>query len=181
MPRRILFVRKAQIYQVPGGLHIVIPGWLNWGILVFLLWWLYLALRGIRSDLTKSLPADTNWSNIGWIALWAIHIFAVLGILVWMIAGREILSIDGTLLVLRREILGLGWSREFALGEVRNLGAMSELDLSARGKWNPALLSTSMTFQCNGKTYRFGRGLDRIEAKHVMQAIRARFPSSFPE
>ena len=45
------------------------------------------------------------------------EIFASFGfcILVWLAAGREIISVDSAQLRIRKEIMGLGWSRQHAI------------------------------------------------------------------
>ena len=58
------------------------------------------------------------------------EIFAVLGlsILLWIAAGREIITLDSGFLRVRREIFGIGWSRQYLLAEVGDIRTDCFLD-----------------------------------------------------
>ncbi len=176
MATQILSVRRARIERVPGELRIVIPGWLTWPVVVFLVVWLYTALTLEARELLHAIHGEIDWQSIGWLIFWAFHVVAAFGFLLWLIAGREIVTVDGVWLTWRTEILGLGWSRRFPLAEVRNLVPFSQLDPASQGKWDLEFLHTSIVFNVGDKTYRFGRGLAYAEANRVIDAIHQAYP-----
>jgi len=170
----ILSIRKAKISQVSGGLRIVIPGWLNWPVLAFILLWLSFWVEIMRSLLAGLLRGQPNWVEL---LFWGSHGPIASGFLLWLLAGREVVFINGVALTLQYEILGLGWSRKFTIAEIRDLNVFSQLDLASLGKWNPSFLNTSIVFHHGGKVFRFGRGLEYAEAKRVVEAIQQWYPS----
>lgn len=78
-------------------------------------------------------------------------------------------------LILRREILGLGRSREFDVSQIRDLrilplplGDPRDLSLGSEGV---------IAFDYGAKTFRFGAALAEAEAKQLLQTLHTRCPA----
>jgi hypothetical protein len=113
-----------------------------------------------------------------WDKLHLSEIFAVFGVYVffWLIAGREVLTINPTRLRLRREILGIGWPRTYAIGDVRNIRAGGYLDPRAKGKISPENVTAGLYFDYIRKTYGFGNEIKLEDAIRIEAFIRKTFP-----
>jgi hypothetical protein len=91
---------------------------------------------------------------------------------------NEVIMIDGTSLVVRREIPGIPWIRRFDLGQVK--GLRSGLGPSPAGTWYPRNsrppLKPCVSFDYGAKTYRFGSGLEEAETRWIVDEITRRYP-----
>jgi hypothetical protein len=92
----------------------------------------------------------------------------------WNLIGREVLLFAHGLLVLRREVLGFGRSKEFDLNKVQALRVSTE----PYNPWSSSVTfnfwtgANSMAFDYGARTYRLGLGLEEAEAGMVVKAIR---------
>jgi hypothetical protein len=84
---------------------------------------------------------------------------------------REVIMIEGKLLVLRREFAGFSRVRAYELAQVRNLRPMRSLEEhhGVRG-------ADTVAFDHNGRTCRIGHGLSEQEVMRLVKTIRSRFP-----
>jgi len=125
----VIWHRKANSSQADSsGVRIVIPYWLGWGPFSFFVFW----------NLMNIQMGFWQWQSIshgiiGPLSRDKLHlseIFAVLGlsILLWIAAGREIITLDSGFLRVRREIFGIGWSRQYLLAEVGDIRTDCFLD-----------------------------------------------------
>jgi len=171
------FSRNARIDRVPGGIRIVILGWFGWGSIVFHVAWLYFALSMSGNKLLPILHGKVDWGTVASLIFWNAHSLIALASLLWQVAGREVISIDGVLMTQRIELLGVGWTRRFMLADVRGLYAFSVLRPDANTAWRPDMLRNCITFSCAQKTYRLGRALNYEAALRVARAIREAYPS----
>jgi hypothetical protein len=107
--------------------------------------------------------------------------------LLWQLIGREVVEIDDETLVIRHQILGLGPSKKFATG------AISDLRVSPSAEWSGpqflgqrdyrffnfkrgcVALNSGKSMLGRPVTYRFGTGLEAMEAGQVVAQIRGRF------
>lgn len=103
------------------------------------------------------------------------EIFAVIGlsVLVWIAAGREVISLDNGLLRVRREIFGIGWSRQYLLIEVSEIRAGCFLDPKPGGKWSADHVRAALSFSYQGKIRSFGRELGMQDALNIEKTFRS--------
>jgi len=158
-----------------NAVRIVIPYWFGWPPLAFVVFW---NLVNIQSgywtwlDISNGIVGPRSWTR-----LHLSEIFVVLGfcVLLWLAAGREVVTINPANLRIRREIFGIGWSKHYILTDVRNIRAGSYLDPRARGKWNPDHVRAGLYFDYRGKIQSFGKEIVIQDALGIENAIRQTF------
>jgi hypothetical protein len=114
-----------------------------------------------------------------WLCGWTIGGGFAIYIWLWMLRGREIVSISPTTLAVKRDIFGAGRTKNYDITKASRLRF-------APATYNPFDWHRSFAFWGLGggviafdygySTIRFGAGLDDAEAEHILQRIRARFP-----
>lgn len=167
-------------------LRVAIPAPRNWPTILFLGFWLMawavgeiivgaLFLRGVLATLRGQTPnvgegAGMLFMGI-WLTFWTLGGGFALLVWLWSLAGREIITIDGEGLTIRRAVFGIGPARRYVAGYVDRLRVADESGASS-GPWGGAL-----AFDYGGDTIRFGAGLNPGEAREVLARIAARFPA----
>lgn len=167
-------------------LHVTLRARRNWPTILFLGFWLMawavgeiivgaLFLRGVFATLRGQAP------NVGegagmlfmgvWLTFWTLGGGFALLVWLWSLAGREIITIDGEGLTIRRAVFGIGPARRYVAGYVDRLRLADESGASS-GPWGGGL-----AFDYGGDTIRFGAGLNPGEAREVLARIAARFPA----
>jgi hypothetical protein len=158
-----------------SGVRIVIPYWLGWGPISFLVFW----------NLMNIQMGYWQWQNIssgviGPLSRDKLHlseIFAVLGlsVLLWITTGREVITLDANFLRVRREIFGIGWSQQYPLTEVSEIRTGCFLDPKAGGKWSADHTRAAFNFSYRGKIRSFAKELrteDALEVEKVLHSFR---------
>jgi hypothetical protein len=104
---------------------------------------------------------------------------------VWAFLGKQSLTLDGITLTHRREVLGIGFSREYDWSAVRDFRArilapaqnlpgapaVANLVFNLRG-------SAVLAFDYGARTFELGRGLDESSVHELAALINQRFPCS---
>ncbi|HEU5248590.1 MAG TPA: hypothetical protein VFW15_01260, partial [Thermoanaerobaculia bacterium] len=115
--------------------------------------------------------------SLFFLGFWLVFVSFPLFALLWMLLGREVLRVGAETFALRREILGVGRSREFSARDVRNV----RYSVASFNPWDPntALLFWGLgggpiAFDYGSRTYRFGAGVDEAEARDLMAQIENR-------
>ena len=145
-------------------------------MLSFILLWNYMNIEmgyHLWMDISSGIVGPRSWTK-----LHLSEIFGVfgLGILLCLIGGKEVITIDPVRFRIRKDILGAGWYRNFQLVDVKDIRAGSFLDPKANGKWNPDHVRAGMYFDCQGKIYSFGKALTTMDAQRIEDAIRKACP-----
>lgn len=115
---------------------------------------------------------------LAWFGVWTVGgVFAIYAWL-WQVLGKEIVTVHGQTFRVRRDIGRFGFDKEYDLLQMRNL-CVEEV------RFNPLDFSSSLqlwgigggviVFDYGAKTYRFGAGLDEVEAKQTVTAIKKRY------
>src|SRR5215469_3272292 len=156
----VIWYRKSSSSQADSsGVRIVIPYWLGWGPFSFLVFWNLINIQmgyWQHQNISNGIVGPRSWDK-----LHLSEIFAVLGlsVLLWIAAGREVISLDNDLLRVRREIFGIGWSRQYLLTEVGEIRAGCFLDPKAGVKWSADHVRAALSFSYQGKIQSFGKEL----------------------
>src|SRR5262249_33624740 len=92
----------------------------------------------------------------------------------WHLAGREIVRITSGELILRKEVFGIGRSREFDRNRVVDLRIGAPV--FNPWAWNATLAfwgwaSRAIAFDYGARTYFFGVGLQEAEARMLVAAL----------
>ena len=167
---------KVSISDDSGVLRVSIRYWLGWPIFSFVVLWNYINLEsGYHQwmEISHGIVGPKSWDK-----LHLSEMFGVLGlcILLWLIGGREVITIDSVCLRIRKEISGVGWSRNFQLVEVQTIRSGWFLDPKARGKWNTDHMRAALYFDFHSKIQSFGKELTTSDALRVEEAVRKSFP-----
>lgn len=170
----VIWQRKSSSTQIDSsGVRIVIPYWIGWGPFSFIAFWNLMNIqmgyqlwqcvsRGIVGPLTRD-------------KLRLSEIFAVLGLslLFWLAAGREVITLDAAFLGVRKEIFGLGWSRQYLLTRVGEVRAFCFLDPKADGKWSAENVRAAVSFKYQGKARSFCREVSMQDALNIEKTFRS--------
>ena len=102
---------------------------------------------------------------------------------VWALLGKQSLTLDGITLVHRKEILGVGFSREYEWSAVQDFRlrvqtpAQKVPGASAAASFVFNLQGAAvMAFDYGARTFELGRGLDESFARELVTRINQRFP-----
>jgi hypothetical protein len=171
---------RSRIEEGSGGLRIVIPSRGNWFAFLFLTAWLGGWVFGEVAAISSLLGVGPMRGSRGgggpgaflafWLLGWTVGGAVALYAWIWILAGREIVRLDGQTLAISREPIGLPRNREFDWGQIRNL----RVSLS-RDPRSALLEPGTIAFDYGAKTYRFGNGLDEAEAAMLIDEVRQRF------
>jgi len=172
---------RVTIADTLEGLRVVIPCRRSWFVILFVAFWLcgwaVAEVMVAKQLLNGDAPPEGEFFMLAWFGVWTIGgVFAIYAWL-WQIMGKEILTVRGQTFKIRRDIGGFGFDKEYNLIQVRDLRV-------GHVEFNPVDFSSSLqlwgvgggviAFECGERTYRFGAGLDKEEAKQIVTAVKQR-------
>lgn len=171
-------LRRSTVREEPGLFEIRIPTKANIFIVVFMLAWLGGWTMGEVSVISELLSGRSGEGTgfmafwlIGWTVGGGLAIYTVL----WMIAGREVLRLMGDHLSIRREIFGVGRTREYDLSHVSNLRVASADPSPFWGpRTFPGMHPGIIAFDYGASTVRMGQSIDEAEALQITRELNAR-------
>jgi hypothetical protein len=121
-----------------------------------------------------------SWFPIVWTTMViSISAYAIV-ILLWLLFGVEVIRVDNASIKTRRQVFGLGRTREYDGDHIRQLRA-APIVYATTGYRNSftweylGLAGGQIAFDYGAKTVRFGSGLDEAEAHMIVDAITQRF------
>jgi hypothetical protein len=165
------------------GLEVSIPNQKNWLLIIFIGAWMCGWFMGETSAISQLMKGDVmNNGARGflafWLVAWTVGGFAAVTAWLWNVAGVERARFRSDAVLVRREILGIGFTREYDTGHIRNLRVASQPE-SITG-WNARLGATGfgggkIAFDYGSSTVRFAAGLEEAEASQLVSQIRSRF------
>ena len=176
-------------YSVSEGSHgirIGLPRGTNWSELC-------LGTLGAALFTKILLPAAVNsfqrrpWHSYDHMLMYggfgfAIALASSLLMWIWAFLGRQFIVLDGITLTHRREILGIGFSREYDWSAVRDLRTRILVPKNIPGAPAAANLvfnlrsSAVLAFDYGARTFELGRGLDESSICEIVAFINQRFP-----
>jgi hypothetical protein len=168
---------RAVVSHDAGLLKIVIPARRQWFAMIFLSFWLCGWLVGELTALFILLSGKFKGPPtaflVFWLAFWTLGgTLALLNVL-WMAAGREVITLEGPRLVIRQEILGRGLTRTFDVFQIRFL-RVSPIGRRGAFPFGPGVIA----FDYGAKTYRFGIMIEEAEASLLIERLLGYLPSS---
>ena len=175
---------RSTVSDTLEGLRISIPSRKNVFMIAFLSLWLVgwgfgeVMVSGmlLRPPPGSSAPVVFM---IVWLGMWtmggAFCIYAVL----WSLFGREVITLRGDVLSIRREVLAFGRTREYDLSQVRNLRVSpvpyNPFDFRA-GLHFWGIGGGIVAFDYGAGTVRFGAGVQEGEASDLVKRLSDRHP-----
>ena len=170
---------RATVQDGPHGLQITIPGARRRFVSLFLLAWLggwFFGERAALRDLMTGAGGEGRGFLAFWLAGWTLGGVAVTYLILWTSLGRERLILRPDALVLRREVLGIGRSREYDVRYIKDLRLAAPAGAFDYRRslevWG--LGGGRIAFDYGAKTVYFGASLDEAEAKQVVAKLQAR-------
>jgi len=173
---------RATVISIAGGIEVSIPSPRRFFAIAFIAAWFCGWAFGEISVGGQLLHPDekTPVAFLSlWFTVWTIGgCFAALTLL-WLLAGRERVTVAGDSLAIRREALGLGWTRRYELRNAMNLRVVdAPLDNGPFGMRDPyGVRSGPFMFDYGVRTITFGAALDVAEARTVLARILAAKPA----
>jgi len=172
---------RATITGGPEGLEIVIPAPRYLLVLLFLGVWLLGWLMGemtVIAQLFSRRPAGPEAFLLIWLIFWTVGGGFAAYIWLWMLAGRERILMGSSTLLTKRDVLGLGRTRTYEYHKIRNLRVAPQ----PTGPRNAGvalrlsgLAGGLIAFDYEGKTIRFGAGIDEAEAQMIVERMKQRY------
>jgi hypothetical protein len=135
---------------------------------LFLLIW-FVAEVLVGRSLEGSLFRVLWLIGSAWVGGWALLTF------LWTVAGRDVLEVDATSVRLRKEIFGIGRTREVPGKAFKHLRVMPFPALTNGRRSVSWMFEGPLTFDYGAKTVRLG-GIDEAEARQIVQRIGERYP-----
>lgn len=158
---------NATVSEDMDGMTIVIPGRWSWGFLFITFWLCAWTVGGISAG--RSLLHHFNPFLCFWMMGWAFGEYFAGHTVLYALAGKEVIvASSDTTLSCRTEIFGLGWEKSYHAREIKNLRFQPRLG-TGRGQ-----VASGIAFDYEGRTIRFGAGLEEAEATELISRIRQR-------
>ena len=172
--------RRSIRREGPHGPEILIPVRRNWPLIVLMPLWLGIWTTGIAGVAGEIRSGRARGGEAGFFELWLVAAVLGGGVVVytwlWNAIGREVVGLRPGVLVVRRDVAGLGLSREYSLTDVRNLRV--SVPPSDAGRWSSPIRFGRepgvLAFDHGARTVRFGEGLDEAEASLVLAELGVR-------
>ena len=151
------------------GLEISIPAKLHLFVLLFLSVWL--AIGGaVGYFVFRTLLTEPEVSVFFWLIFWTLPGGAALYICLWMIAGKEIITLQSGVLTIKHSLFG--WVRVRAY-DVRHVSHL-RVDPEPYDSEGPRLAAVypfrtgPIAFEYGAKTIRFADGVSEAEAHEIV-------------
>jgi len=183
MSRVIPAPRRSVKTLVPGGVLVSIPARRRWFAALFLAFWLvgwaFGEVTVARRLFVGSEPPPVFL--VVWLSLWTVGGAFAVTALAWGVAGRELVTVKGGVLSVRREVLGVGRTWDYDADKVHGLRVSpAGFDpFSMAGSLRVWGLSGGpMAFDYGARTVRIGAGLDEAEAASVVRELGEWLPRS---
>ena len=176
---------RSTVTDTADGLLIATPTRKVWFIIAFLpLWLMGWAFGAVTagSELLqfKETQGESFLFLVVWLTLWLFFGFAALLLLMWTLFGIEKVLVTPGTFDIRREVFGLGFSREYDLSHARGLRVTSD----SFSMFDPRMAlrfwgfgGGPIAFDYGSSTVRFGSGMEEAEASRVVARILTRFGS----
>jgi hypothetical protein len=169
--------RRSTTRRTTTGFDISVPAKLHLFVLMFLLVWL--ALWAVTEFFqARTLLTEPEASLVFFFIVWTLGGGLGLYICLWMIAGREIISLQSDILTIKHALFGYVRVREYDFRHVSNLRVDPE-PYDSEGPRLAALYAFRtgpVAFEYGERTVRFGDGISEAEAYEIVaefeQAIR---------
>jgi hypothetical protein len=169
---------RTVVSDGPEGLTFVVPSRRQWfGILflpVWLIGWLLGEVFALREVVSGKGPVPFL---LVWLTMWTLGGGLAALSWLWMVAGKERLTVKPGVLVHRFELFSLHRTREYDLSEVRNLKVSPE----SFNPWNMGagfkmwgIGGGVVAFDYGAKTIRVAASVDEAEGRMIVGRIQQR-------
>lgn len=183
--------RRYQSTNRSGNLEITIPSTKRWFMIAFLAFWLIgwafgeitagiMLVGGLITLLTQNGTDLSAFSFVGlfmlvWFTLWTIGGITAIYTLFWSLAGKEVIQVNLQGITIRKQIFGMGRSKEYLADYIKDL-RISPPPHNRYRRRGFVFASGIIGFDYGAKTFRFGNGVDEAEAKLILAEIKRHSP-----
>jgi hypothetical protein len=160
----------------PGSLRIVIPARRHWLKVALVCCWLVGWALAERAAVLLFMAEPAAYRPPGFamvcVGSWTLGGMLALLLLVWLIWGREVVTITADALAIRNEISGAGRNRLFEMVYVERFRLRQSRPFLERHMLEPGFAKAGwIEFDYRFRTYRFGTQIDRPEARVLIGMI----------
>lgn len=176
---------RAKINETINEFIIEVPSKKNWFIIIFTTAWLYMWLVGevVAIGILTGMFGDNDGGFatpflLFWLTGWTVGGFFEIRILIWMIAGKEIISFSNTELRIHKRAMLLSKPKIYDIKKVKNLAVNPNTgnfltNLYGINFWNPGSQG-NFKFNYDHKTVKMANGIDEAEAKYLLEKIQTK-------
>jgi hypothetical protein len=166
---------RVEVNEKGIFLQIIIPSKKNIFLVLFLCGWFgFWSIP--ETDIIKDLVQGTQDKGfelfpLFWLMAWTVVGALVLLVIIWILAGNEVITLSPLTLKIERKVYGVGLSKEYSLSEVRNFriqmgdkSVYSEMEV-----WG--FVGGRLAFDYELKTVKFASGIDEEEAGYLLDVF----------
>jgi hypothetical protein len=158
------FASRSTITEGPEGLSISIPPQRSWAILFMLAWLGGWTVGGFAAG--SSLFHRFSFFVLFWMGGWAFGEIAVGYIVLYTLAGQEVIVASMDALTIKTQIFGFGRGKSFLVRDMRNLRYQAPFTVGGRNR------ASGIAFDYGARTVMFAAGLDEREATDLVTRIK---------
>jgi hypothetical protein len=168
------------------GTRVVIPRRRIWFLFLFLTFWLGGWVIGevsaAKELLANNKPSGGSVFLIFWLCAWTVGGAFALWTWIQMLTGQQVVDIESGILTLSGLSNPLKRSKQFDLGQVKNLRVAQQPSYplggfgnNGRGFWTGG--PEALKFDYGADTLGFGQGLSEAEASGLVEELKRRHPT----
>jgi hypothetical protein len=168
--------RRARVDEKGIFLQINIPPNKNIFLILFLCGWFgFWSIP--ETDMIKELIQGTQHKGFElfpffWLMGWTVGGVMVLLVIIWIVAGSEVITFSPFTIKIERKAYGVGLSKEYSLSEVRNLRTQMSGGSIYSGLEAWGFGGGRLAFDYELKTVKFASGIDEEEAVYLLDVIK---------
>src|SRR5262245_24462670 len=176
--------RRSTLVERPDRLELIVPAKRNFFVLMFLPAWLAMwafALVNVVRELFSGSKGPVPFL-LFWLVGWTVGGGFALFVFLWMLAGRERISLQPRVLAVRRDLFGFGVTREYDLAQIRNVRVSAvpydPSNWATMGRfWG--LGGGPVAFDYGARTIRLAAAVEEPEATQIVSELKRRH--TFPD
>ena len=162
--------RRSTPTDVPGGLEVHIPAERSAAALAFMgVWLCFWAVAEVLVTTEMARGGErgfTGFFGVVWLTMWTLGGLFVIYSWLWTAFGEEIVRVEQATLSIKRDVLGLGLTREYELSAISNLRVVAR-------RRHRAGINESVAFDYGARTIYFG-DVDEAEAAMIVADLKKR-------
>ena len=179
-------VARFSLEHTVAGVRVNVPARKNIFVLLFVCVWLAGWVFGEYSVIKQLLAPSENSADaflFVWLIGWTLGGIWAVSTVLWMLFGRELVSVESGLLLHRFEILGLGRTRKFDGQLIRHLRVVDyapNLTTQQKAYMLPIFAGDGLgplAFDYGAKSIRLGASFEEAEARSFISELYGRLPS----
>jgi hypothetical protein len=171
---------RLEFATTADGYRLTIPTKRYWAFRILGPFWLVAWWGSAVAFIVVSFQGGPDWPPVGlmlpvllfWIIFSGLYSYWIL----WQIAGKEIVTIAGGQMTIKRDVLGFGRTRAYPVAQIRNLRASGLF--GSFYSWSGMMKLYGfkggvVAFENGDTTQRFGVHLEEPEALQVVENLQA--------